>query len=307
MESINPLEETYLNGLRDIIKFGKNVPTRAILKSTGKKIEAKSIIGYMARYDLQNGFPAVTTKRLAFRSVVHELCWFLAGETNVKSLHKNNVHIWDDWADPKTGDIGPIYGRQWRSWLGDPRQDSVDQINMLVDQIKTVRDDPTASVGRRMIVSAWNPPDIELMGLPPCHVLFQFFVRDGRLSSTMYQRSADAFLGVPFNIASYSLLTHLLARIAELEVGEFIHMIGDFHIYTNHLDLVEEQLGRKMFEPPKLVIPDRMGFSQMIPGGIFSERPAGTIDLPNEYQSISDGIYLENYVCHGPLKGEVAV
>ncbi len=195
-----------------------------------------STFGYQMRFDLQDGFPVLTTKKLHLRSIIHELLWFLAGDTNVKYLKDNNVSIWDEWAD-ENGDLGPVYGYQWRSWPN-PDGSSTDQITNLINLIKTNPD------SRRMIVSAWNVSFIESMALPPCHCLFQFYVADGKLSCQLYQRSADTFLGVPFNIASYALLTKMIAQVCDLEEGEFIHTFGDVHLYNNHIEQAYEQLSR---------------------------------------------------------------
>ena len=208
------------------------------------------MFGRQIRFDLNEGFPLVTTKRVAFNAIVHELIWFLRGSTNIRYLKEHGVTIWDEWADAE-GELGPVYGKQWRSWAA-PDGRTVDQIDYVLQGIRSLRDDPTASVGRRLIVSAWNPADISQMALPPCHTLFQFNVTEGRLSCQLYQRSADLFLGVPFNIASYALLTHLVAHVSQLEVGEFIHTFGDAHIYSNHLDQVDEQLGREPLALPRL-------------------------------------------------------
>jgi len=223
-----------------------------VLRSTGEKIDALSVFGYQMRFDLNEGFPAVTTKKLAFNAVVHELLWFLSGSTNVGDLKKHNVTIWDEWADA-SGDVGPIYGKQWRSWEA-PRGPAIDQIANLLAGVEAVKKDPTASVGRRLLISAWNPADLVKMSVPACHTLFQLSLTDGRLSCQLYQRSADSFLGVPFNIASYALLTHLIAHVSGVGVGEFIHTFGDVHIYTNHLEQVEEQLRRQPYPLPRLRI-----------------------------------------------------
>jgi thymidylate synthase len=198
------------------------------------------------RFDLSDGFPVLTTKKLHLRSIIHELLWFLMGETNIRYLKQNGVSIWDEWAD-ETGELGPIYGKQWRSW---PASDgrTIDQISQLIQHI---RSDPDS---RRLIVSAWNPADIDHMALPPCHCLFQFYVAEGRLSCQLYQRSADVFLGVPFNIASYSLLTMMLAQVTSLQPGEFVHTFGDAHLYSNHLQQVETQLTRQPRQLPVMRI-----------------------------------------------------
>lgn len=205
-----------------------------------------SIFGYQMRFDLNDGFPMVTTKKLHLKSIIHELLWFLQGDTNIKYLKDNGVRIWDEWAD-ENGNLGPVYGHQWRSW---PARDgsTIDQISNLIQQIKTNPD------SRRLIVSAWNVADIERMKLPPCHCLFQFYVADGRLSCQLYQRSADVFLGVPFNIASYALLTMMIAQVCDLKLGEFVHSFGDTHIYSNHLEQVDLQLSRAPHPLPTMKI-----------------------------------------------------
>ena len=242
----------YLDLLRHVRDHGVRKPTRARLLSTGEKIDAISVFGYQLRFDLTEGFPAVTTKKLAFNAVVHELLWFLSGSTNVEDLRKNNVTIWDEWAD-ESGDVGPIYGKQWRSWEA-PNGQTIDQIAYLLGGIEAVKKDPTASEARRLVISAWNPADREAMSVPACHTLCQFSLTEDRLSCQLYQRSADSFLGVPFNIASYALLTHLIAHVSGVGVGGFIHTFGDVHIYTNHLEQVEEQLKREPYPLPRLWI-----------------------------------------------------
>lgn len=205
----------------------------------------RSVFGYQMRFDLRVGFPLLTTKKVYTRGIFGELLWFLKGATNVAWLHENNVHIWDDWADPETGELGPIYGYQWRSWPT-PDGSHIDQINQVIEAIRANPD------SRRHIVSAWNVGQIPQMALPPCHAFFQFYVADGRLSCQLYQRSADLFVGVPFNIASYAALTHMIAQVCDLEVGDFVHVLGDAHIYDNHLDQVNELLGREPRQLPKL-------------------------------------------------------
>ncbi len=242
----------YLDLLRDVRTHGVRKPTRAVLRSTGEKIDALSVFGRQVRFDLEQGFPLVTTKRLAFGAILHELIWFLRGSTNIGYLKEHGVTIWNEWADAE-GELGPVYGKQWRSWQS-PDGRTIDQIANLVAGIEAVKADPTASVGRRLIVSAWNPADIDRMALPPCHTLFQFNVTEGRLSCQLYQRSADLFLGVPFNIASYALLTMLVAHVTGLAADEFIHSFGDAHIYTNHLEQVEAQLEREPFPLPRIEI-----------------------------------------------------
>ncbi|MGH7170604.1 MAG: thymidylate synthase [Gemmataceae bacterium] len=244
--------QQYLDLLRYVRDHGVRKPTRAILRSTGEKIDALSVFGYQMRFDLNEGFPAVTTKKLAFNAVVHELLWFLSGSTNVKDLKKNNVTIWDEWAD-ESGDVGPIYGKQWRKWEA-PNGQTIDQIDYILKGIEAVKKDPTASIGRRLVISAWNPAEIAAMSVPACHTLSQFSLTEGRLSCQLYQRSADSFLGVPFNISSYALLTHLIAHVSGVGVGDFIHTFGDVHIYTNHLKQVEEQLKREPYPLPRLRI-----------------------------------------------------
>lgn len=206
----------------------------------------KSVFGHQMRFDLSQGFPLVTTKKLHLRSIIYELLWFLNGDTNIAYLNENRVTIWDDWADDK-GDLGPVYGHQWRSWP-DGKGGTIDQIAQLIEMIRTNPD------SRRLIVSAWNPADVPDMALPPCHCLFQFYVAEGRLSCQLYQRSADIFLGVPFNIASYALLTHMIAQVCDLEVGDFVHTLGDAHLYLNHLEQAELQLSRTPRPLPKLTL-----------------------------------------------------
>lgn len=205
-----------------------------------------SVFGWQMRFDLAEGFPLVTTKKLHLRSIIHELLWFIRGETNIKYLHENKVTIWDEWADAN-GELGPVYGAQWRSW---PARDG-SAIDQLSDVIARIRKSPDS---RRLIVTAWNPADVDRMALPPCHCLFQFYVAGGRLSCQLYQRSADIFLGVPFNIASYALLTHMVAEVTGLKPGEFIHTLGDAHLYLNHLDQADEQLKREPTPLPRLII-----------------------------------------------------
>lgn len=205
-----------------------------------------SVFGHQMRFNLEDGFPLVTTKKLHLRSIIHELLWFLQGSTNIAYLKANNVRIWDEWAD-ENGDLGPVYGYQWRSWPG-PDGTHVDQIARLIQGLKTNPD------SRRHMVSAWNVALVDQMALPPCHVMFQFYVAEGKLSCQLYQRSADLFLGVPFNIASYALLTHMVAQVCELKVGDFVHTFGDAHIYLNHLTQVNEQLQRAHRALPKLIL-----------------------------------------------------
>ncbi|HED53131.1 MAG TPA: thymidylate synthase [Phycisphaerales bacterium] len=228
----------YLGLLRHVLESGREKSDRT---GTG----TISVFGHQSRYDLAEGFPLLTTKKLHTRSIVHELLWFLRGETNVRSLNEVGVTIWDEWADPETGELGPIYGRQWRSWPT-PTGGGVDQIRGLLDGLRTNPD------SRRHIVTAWNPGQLDEMALPPCHCLFQFYVDGDRLSCQLYQRSADIFLGVPFNIASYALLTHMVAQSVGLVPGEFIHVLGDAHIYSNHVEQARLQLDRTPGALPRL-------------------------------------------------------
>lgn len=214
----------------------KHVMTNGVRKEDRTGTGTLSVFGYQMRFDLNDGFPALTTKKLHLRSIIHELLWFLKGDTNIQYLHDNKVSIWDEWAD-ENGNLGPVYGHQWRSWAG-PDGQTIDQISEVIEMIRTRPD------SRRLMVSAWNPGEIGKMALPPCHVLFQFYIANGKLSCQLYQRSADIFLGVPFNIASYALLTMMVAQVCGLNPGEFVHTFGDAHIYLNHLDQVNLQLQR---------------------------------------------------------------
>ncbi len=224
----------------------KEVLEKGVIKHDRTGVGTKSVFGYQMRFDLSKGFPVMTTKRLHLRSIIHELLWFLSGSTNIDYLQQNGVTIWDEWADA-SGELGPVYGKQWREWrCADGRV--VDQITELIESIKTNPD------SRRLIVSAWNVADVPQMALPPCHALFQFYVADGKLSCQLYQRSADIFLGVPFNIASYALLTMMIAKICDLQPGDFIHTLGDAHIYLNHLEQVNLQLERDFRQLPKMII-----------------------------------------------------
>lgn len=231
--------QQYLDLLEKILKDGSDRLDRT-------HVGTRAIFGAQMRFDLQKGFPLLTTKKLHTRSIIAELLWFLRGETNIAALHKDKVTIWDEWADSH-GNLGPIYGKQWRSW-GTSSGAEIDQISHL---ISTIKSNPNS---RRMLVCAWNVGEIDQMALPPCHCLFQFFVADGRLSCQLYQRSADVFLGVPFNIASYALLTHIIALATDLKVGEFIHTFGDVHLYHNHVEQAETQLTRKPRPLPRLEI-----------------------------------------------------
>ena len=237
-----------------------------------------SLFGYQMRFDLQEGFPLLTTKKLHLRSIIYELLWFLRGDTNIQYLHDHNVTIWDEWAD-ENGDLGPVYGKQWRSWVA-PDGRIIDQITNLIEQLKRNPD------SRRLIVSAWNPADVDQMALPPCHTMFQFYANDGQLSCQLYQRSADVFLGVPFNIASYALLTMMVAQVCGLQPKEFVHTFGDAHIYSNHVEQAKLQLSR---EP----------------------RPLPQMRINPDVKSIFDFQYedftLENYDPHPHIKAEVSV
>ncbi|MGI8893451.1 MAG: thymidylate synthase [Bacteroidia bacterium] len=261
----------YLDLMRHVLEKGTAKTDRT---GTG----TKSIFGYQMRFDLNDGFPLVTTKKLHLRSIIHELLWFLKGDTNIQYLKENNVRIWDEWAD-ENGNLGPVYGHQWRSWPStDGRQ--IDQIKSIVNQIQSNPD------SRRLIVSAWNVGEIEKMALPPCHVLFQFYVAEGKLSCQLYQRSADIFLGVPFNIASYALLTLMVAQVCNLEPGEFIHTFGDAHLYNNHLEQAQLQLSRDPRALPVMEInPERKD--------IFNFK--------------FEDFTLKNYDPHPHIKAEVAV
>jgi thymidylate synthase len=237
-----------------------------------------SVFGHQMRFNLAEGFPLLTTKKLYTRAIFHELLWFLRGDTNINYLHEHNVHIWDEWADAE-GNLGPVYGQQWRSFRGADGK-TVDQISWVVDEI---RRNPNS---RRLIVSAWNPVEMDEMALPPCHCLFQFYVAEGRLSCQLYQRSGDTFLGIPFNIASYALLTHMIAHVTGLQPGEFIHTIGDAHLYLNHIDQVQLQLTRNPL-------------------------PLPTLELNPEVHSIFDFTFQDvkilNYQAHPNIKGAIAV
>ena len=261
----------YLDLLSHILENGNEKTDRT---GTG----TKSVFGYQMRFDLQKGFPLLTTKKLHTRSIFHELLWFLKGDTNIKYLHDNKVTIWDEWAD-ENGDLGPVYGKQWRAWQGADGK-ITDQISQLIHQIKNTPD------SRRMLVSAWNVGEVEQMALPPCHIVFQFYVANNKLSCQLYQRSADVFLGVPFNIASYALLTEMLAQVCGLEAGEFIHTLGDAHLYLNHLDQARLQLSRTPYELPKLKL---------------------NPEIKDIFDFKYEDITIEDYVSHPHIKAEVAV
>lgn len=261
----------YLDLMKDILDNGAKKTDRT---GTG----TLSVFGRQLRFDLSEGFPLVTTKKLHLRSIIFELLWFLRGDTNIKFLKDNGVSIWDEWAD-ENGELGPVYGHQWRSWPA-PDGRSIDQISQLISQIKQKPD------SRRHIVTAWNPAEVDKMALPPCHALFQFYVADGRLSCQLYQRSADYFLGVPFNIASYALLTYMFAQQCDLLPGDFVWTGGDVHLYTNHLEQARLQLSRKPFQMPQLNIKRK-------PASIF------------EYQF--EDFEIVNYQSHPSIKAPIAV
>ena len=263
--------QQYLNLLQHILENGAKKTDRT---GTG----TISCFGYQMRFDLQEGFPLVTTKRLHLKSIIHELLWFLKGQTNIAYLKENGVRIWDEWAD-ENGELGPVYGKQWRSWEG-AGGETIDQVTDVINQIKRNPD------SRRLIVSAWNVADLPKMALMPCHVLFQFYVAEGKLSCQLYQRSADVFLGVPFNIASYSLLTMMIAQVCDLEPGEFIHTFGDVHIYNNHLEQVNLQLSRKPFPLP-----------------VMKLNPA----VKDIFDFTFEDFTLENYQFHPAIKAPVAI
>lgn len=273
----------YIDLIRDVMKNGVDRPDRT---GTG----SRSVFGRQIRFDLSKGFPLLTEKKTHWRSVVHELIWFLSGNTNIKYLQENGVKIWDEWAD-ENGDLGPVYGEQWRSWKvleRTPMSDEfehvhVHEIDQIANVIESIKNNPDS---RRHIVSAWNPAEVDDMALPPCHTMFQFYVANGKLSCQLYQRSADLFLGVPFNIASYALLTHMIAHVTNLEVGEFVHTFGDAHLYHNHFDQAKEMIERSSF-------------------------PLPTIELNASIKNIDDfkfeDISLVNYQSHPAIKAPVAV
>jgi thymidylate synthase len=263
--------QQYLTLLQHIYENGTQKTDRT---GTG----TKSCFGYQMRFDLAKGFPLVTTKKVHLKSIIYELLWFLNGDTNIKYLKDNGVRIWDEWADAN-GDLGPVYGKQWRSWEG-ANGVVVDQITELIEQIKKTPD------SRRLIVSAWNVGDLKKMALMPCHNMFQFYVADGKLSCQLYQRSADVFLGVPFNIASYALLTMMIAQVCGLAYGDFVHSFGDVHLYNNHFEQAELQLSRKPFHLPTMKI---------------------NPDVKDIFSFKFEDFTLENYECHPGIKAPVAV
>ena len=232
--------------MKQYLELCKHVLENGTMKGDRTGTGTISTFGYQMRFNLAEGFPLMTTKKLHLKSIIYELLWFLNGDTNVRYLQENGVRIWNEWAD-ENGELGPVYGHQWRSWTGDNGK-TVDQITELIHQIKT---NPNS---RRLLVNAWNVAEIDNMALPPCHCMFQFYVADGKLSCQLYQRSADVFLGVPFNIASYALLTMMIAQVCDLEPGEFVHTFGDVHIYQNHLEQIELQMGRELRPLPALKI-----------------------------------------------------
>ena len=261
----------YLDLVQDILDHG-------VRKSDRTGTGTLSVFGRQLRFDLAQGFPLVTTKKLYLRAIVHELLWFLRGDTNIAYLRDNKVTIWDEWADAD-GNLGPVYGKQWRAWEGADGR-TIDQIRWVVDEIRRNPD------SRRLVVSAWNVAELDRMALMPCHALFQFHVADGRLSCQLYQRSADVFLGVPFNIASYALLTQMIAQVCDLVPGDFVHTFGDAHLYLNHLDQVREQLSRAPLPLPQLRLNPHVR-------SLFEFR--------------FEDIRIENYQSHAPIKGEVAI
>ncbi len=255
-----------------------HVRQRGVRKEDRTGTGTLSVFGYQMRFDLSKGFPLVTTKKLHLRSIIHELLWFLRGDTNIRYLHEHGVTIWDEWAD-ETGELGPVYGAQWRSWPA-PDGGHIDQISQVIEQIRANPD------SRRHLVSAWNPAEVDAMALPPCHVLFQFYVAEGRLSCQLYQRSADIFLGVPFNIASYALLTMMIAQVTGLEAGDFVHTLGDAHLYLNHLEQADLQLSRKPYPLPRMRL---------------------NPDVASVFEFCFEDFLLEGYRAHPHIKAPVAV
>jgi len=264
--------------LKQYLDLMRHVKEHGIKKEDRTGTGTLSVFGYQMRFNLADGFPLVTTKKCHVRSIFHELLWFLKGDTNIKYLKDNGVSIWDEWADEQ-GNLGPVYGSQWRSWPT-PGGDKIDQISNIINQIKTNPD------SRRIIVSAWNVSEIDNMALPPCHAFFQFYVADNKLSCQLYQRSADIFLGVPFNIASYALLTMMVAQVCGLEPGDFVHTLGDAHLYSNHMEQVDLQLSRTPFALPTLKI---------------------NSDISNIFGFSYDDFELQNYQSHDAIKAVVAV
>ena len=277
--------------MKQYLDLMRHVKEQGVYKTDRTGTGTYSVFGYQMRFDLQQGFPLVTTKKCHLRSIIHELLWFLKGDTNIGYLKDNGVSIWDGWATPE-GDLGPVYGKQWRSWEG-ANGETVDQISDLIDEIKKNPD------SRRLVISAWNPavlPDVSMspkenaangkQALPPCHCLFQFYVLNGRLSCQLYQRSADIFLGVPFNIASYAVLTMMIAQVCDLEPGEFVHTFGDAHLYSNHMEQVDEQLSREPLPLPSMTL---------------------NPDVKDLFDFKFDDFTLENYRFHPHIKAPVAI
>jgi thymidylate synthase len=264
--------------MKQYLELMRHVRDNGITKEDRTGTGTTSIFGHQMRFDLAQGFPLVTTKKCYLRAIIHELLWFLQGQTNITYLTENKVHIWDEWAD-ENGDLGPVYGSQWRSWPT-PNGQHIDQISTVIEQIKHTPD------SRRIIVSAWNVAEIDNMALPPCHAFFQFYVADGKLSCQLYQRSADIFLGVPFNIASYALLTMMMAHVTGLAVGDFIHTLGDAHIYSNHKEQTDLQLSREPYPLPTMKLNAEVG------------------DL---FAFTFDDFELIDYQAHPPIKGDVSV
>ncbi|MCX7696429.1 MAG: thymidylate synthase [Bacteroidales bacterium] len=264
--------------MRQYLELLDYVLKNGIRKSNRTGIDTLSVFGYQMRFNLQNGFPLLTTKKLHWKSIVYELLWFLRGDSNIRFLHENGVTIWDEWAD-ENGDLGPIYGVQWRSWKSHDGR-TIDQITEVIKEIKS---NPNS---RRLVVSAWNVGELPYMKLPPCHILFQFYVAEGKLSCQLYQRSADVFLGVPFNIASYALLTHMIAHVTGLDVGEFIHTLGDTHLYVNHIEQAKLQLTREPRPLPTVVL---------------------NSDIKNIFDFTYEDIQLLNYHPHPHIKADVAI
>ena len=264
--------------MKQYLDLMSHVMSKGTLKTDRTGTGTKSVFGYQMRFDLSQGFPCITTKKLHLKSIIHELLWFLKGDTNIKYLKDNGVRIWDEWADDN-GDLGHVYGYQWRNWPA-PNGEHIDQIKKIIDQIKNTPN------SRRIIVSAWNVSEIEQMALPPCHAFFQFYVADGKLSCQLYQRSADIFLGVPFNIASYALLTMMVAQVCNLQLGDFIHTLGDAHIYSNHFEQTELQLSRETKTLPKMKINSK---------------------IKNIFDFSIEDFELENYQSHPHIKGKVAI
>ncbi|MBV1884399.1 MAG: thymidylate synthase [Pseudomonadales bacterium] len=264
--------------MKQYLDLMRHVRENGVYKGDRTGTGTYSVFGHQMRYNLQEGFPLVTTKKCHLRSIIHELLWFISGDTNIRYLKENGVSIWDDWADEE-GELGPVYGYQWRSWPM-PNGEKVDQLAQLIEQIKTNPD------SRRLIISAWNVADVDNMALPPCHTLFQFYVAEGKLSLQLYQRSADIFLGVPFNIASYALLCIMMAQVTGLEVGEFIHSFGDAHLYSNHLDQTDLQLTRDPLPLPSMKL---------------------NPDIDNLFDFKFEDFELIDYQCHSHIKAPIAV